>query len=161
MKLLKECLSIVKRNNRRSVLFAATFVIGVSALSYGGVFSHTASAQTRSADSEHLVNVTTQRVGPDSNSIVVTVCGLAVMIVSESDDSPIMLGASMATHLSQLGVDADSGPATEIEVEALELADHYHSIRENCKAVRKTNDRDAMKERFSPGSNAIGKDELI
>ncbi len=164
MKLRKECVSMATRNYWRSGFFAATVVIVTGVLVGGGVLNKIADAQAQSPDShpvlpEHVLKVGTLPVNPDGAPIVVTVCGLAVMIVSESDDAPIMVGASMATHLSQLG--ADDGPGAAVQVEAVELADHYHSIRENCKAVRKTNERDAMKERFEPGGKAVGRDELI
>lgn len=116
-------------------------------------------AQTSASDPTATGRVDTLKTVASPETIVVTVCGLAVMVLSKTDAEKIMLGASMANHLSELGVAA--GARHGVEVESLELAEHYHSIRDNCKAVRKTNERDAMQERFSPARGLVDKDEVI
>jgi len=132
-----------------SVLAAVVSPAGVRSVSAQGF-----SSQADAVDTSELL-----AMDADSGTIVVTVCGLAVMVLSESQRTQIMLGASMASHLSDLEVDA--GVQSDEPFGALELADHYHSIRENCKAVRKTNDRDALNERLEIDGRNVGRDEVI
>jgi len=137
------------------VLVAVT-MLGVLVLLEGVKVADAQSVSSKIDTSEHSEMLA---MDADKGTIVVTVCGLAVMVLSESEKTRIMLGSSMASHLSEMGI--DTGVQSGQPLGALELADHYNSIRDNCKAVRKTNDKDALNDRLEIDKQGVGKDELI